>query len=143
MIAGPDHNAARLQRPVDNVARFEILATLQQPIHQHVAAWSAKGRLDRAAAHVGANANAQEAPDVSRLHRRLSTGSNLGHRLGDAVEGTWNEIRRLVRGGRAAPAQVRLEVAVRPLRRDVDRQRAGDDRNRLHGRTSRQGPGND
>jgi len=67
----------------------------------------------------------------ARLHRGLGTGANLCHRLGDAVQGSWAEISRDVRGGRAAPAQVRPEVTVRPLRRDTDRQRAGDDRNGL------------
>ena len=51
----------------------------------------------------------------ARLHRGLGTGANLCHRLGDAVQGSWAEISREVRGGRAAPAQVRPEVAVRPL----------------------------
>ena len=79
--------------------------------------------------------------DKARLHRGLGTGANLCDRLGDDVQGSWAEISRKVRGSWAAPAQVRPEVTVRPLRRDMDRQRAGDDRNRLHGRTSWQGPG--
>ena len=69
--------------------------------------------------------------DKARLHRGLGTGANLCHRLGDDVQGSWAEISREVRGSWAAPAQVRPEVTVRPLRRDVKRQRAGDDRDGL------------